>query len=517
MPAVTPQVTVHAIKTRPNKDTFLKKISFTQFKQLKNVTISFSQEKKLTCIMGVNGIGKTTILQALSCIYNPVELDDGKTEGDNNRFVDYLKANKYARWKGSCLQVDFIDSAKKEREMVFSKNNARWSPRYNTRPYRCVRYFNISSCLPAIERDKYNRFDQEAKQKELGKSQQGILVEWAAIMNVPYSDILDYGDGWFSRETLGVMTRKGETYLDYTMGAGEQRVFFIVEMVFKVPEGSLILIDEIELLLHAQALKRFVEFLSRKAKERNLQIVFTSHSVLMTTMREYMNIEYLSKAGEQTLVSKDIPYDAFFEFAADSSKPLHLLVEDLLSEIIIQELCRQLKGQRFVQCKQFGSSQNGYVAICGLALNGLDYSKTFVISDGDVNRTKEEQKNQIKKYITGTEPKREEEREDILSHCFQYELPEGKTPEEYIHQSITQSNDISDDVEVKQGLREIRAVTDKHQYVSQYVYKVYPNNPNAGYAEVIDCFLRTKNGKVFVKPVLDVLEKQIKILQEVLS
>lgn len=63
----------------------LKEIRFKKLKGLSNVTIKFS--KPLTAIMGVNGSGKTTVIHALACLYNP----DGN--GENHIFPEFFTPN----------------------------------------------------------------------------------------------------------------------------------------------------------------------------------------------------------------------------------------------------------------------------------------------------------------------------------------------------------------------------------------------------------------------------------------
>ena len=51
--------------------------------------------------MGVNGSGKTTVIHALACAYQPDE--DGK--GENHRFPEFFVPNTDSLWKGSEFTV----------------------------------------------------------------------------------------------------------------------------------------------------------------------------------------------------------------------------------------------------------------------------------------------------------------------------------------------------------------------------------------------------------------------------
>ena len=48
--------------------------------------------------------------------------------------------------------------------------------------------------------------------------------------------------------------------------------------MLRAPNSGLILIDEIDLLLHQDALFRLLEKLNERAQEKNLQIIFTTHA-----------------------------------------------------------------------------------------------------------------------------------------------------------------------------------------------------------------------------------------------
>lgn len=85
------------------------------------------------------------------------------------------------------------------------------------------------------------------------------------------------------------------------MGAGEQRVFKILELIHTIKPYSMILVDEIDLLLHVSALKKMIEYISKIAKERNLQIIFTTHSIVMNELADFVDISYLQQTSDKTL------------------------------------------------------------------------------------------------------------------------------------------------------------------------------------------------------------------------
>lgn len=129
----------------------LKSVHFKQLKCLNDVTICFSDT--LTAIMGVNGAGKTTVIHALACVYQP---DDGG-KGENHKFPEFFVPNTDSLWRGSELHVVNETEGKNGQRVVlpsrrYGKDFDRWSPRYENRPKRNVYYIGIDTCLPEIEK-----------------------------------------------------------------------------------------------------------------------------------------------------------------------------------------------------------------------------------------------------------------------------------------------------------------------------------------------------------------------------
>ncbi|MEI3363534.1 MAG: AAA family ATPase [Oscillospiraceae bacterium] len=80
------------------------------------------------------------------------------------------------------------------------------------------------------------------------------------------------------RRRLFVVDRQAHHYSGFNMGAGENAIFTILIELFSAGEGALLVIDEIELGLHEEAQKAFIEELKKICKERHCQIICSTHS-----------------------------------------------------------------------------------------------------------------------------------------------------------------------------------------------------------------------------------------------
>jgi hypothetical protein len=78
---------------------------------------------------------------------------------------------------------------------------------------------------------------------------------------------------------LNLKVLRGEsTYSAFNMGTGEAALIEILNVLHTVPSGSLVLIEEVELGIHSAALADLAAAIIRIAKDRDLQVICTSHN-----------------------------------------------------------------------------------------------------------------------------------------------------------------------------------------------------------------------------------------------
>ena len=87
------------IRNRPQR---LQKIQFRKLKNLENLEISF-ENKHITGIFGTNGSGKSTILHALACLYQPV----ANSTRRNFKFPNFFIPTTLDLWNGSQFTIEY--------------------------------------------------------------------------------------------------------------------------------------------------------------------------------------------------------------------------------------------------------------------------------------------------------------------------------------------------------------------------------------------------------------------------
>jgi len=132
----------------------LKSLSITRLRGIKDLDIDFLGSS-VTGIFGLNGSGKTTILQTLVCLFRS---KDGKENTKMSRFFKYTSSGD--RWNESIYSatVDYYQLSGRrhhqetDKVISYSKPRSEWSPRQASKPDRTVVYIKLSECIPDIEK-----------------------------------------------------------------------------------------------------------------------------------------------------------------------------------------------------------------------------------------------------------------------------------------------------------------------------------------------------------------------------
>lgn len=469
----------------------IEKIYFENLKGLHDIEICF--EKPLTAIMGVNGAGKSTVIHALACVYQ------AEDQGETYRFPMFFPPNTDSTWANSCFVVKIEDNGKPlQRE--YRKNSDRWSPRYDSRPKRDVYYIGIDSCLPDIERFNTSSFVSYVTKSKDDKLSKNVIEKAATILNKDYELLTENNNA--KHKMIGVKTKSGLKYSSLSMGCGEQRIIRILQTVYSASAFSLILIDEMDLLLHDSALKKLIDELYNIAVDRKLQIVFTTHSSLMSDYADKVGIQFIhqQKESDKTIqiVYSNVSNDLICALTGERIKPLEIYVEDYFAKALVQFVAYQKGMAKYMKVITFGSIENAFVLASAFALCRKNLDGILILLDGDRHRSITDKRRRINNILSGTESDAVEKREKALSLISQFNLPEGKSPEEYIFEMIKQTGITSDCIyQVAQG---INHVSDKHDYLRIIIDELGVDDTSQFYSSLFNLLDNTEFWSMYVNP-----------------
>lgn len=391
----------------------LKSLSITGLRRLKNLEISF-EGKDVTGIFGVNGCGKTTLLYVLLCLYNQ------KNSVSQFNFGNFFKKCSPNEFDDTEIIADVsyrIGQDIHDTNVTYKKSagSDRWTPKTSRRPERKVYFLGISSSVPSIENEKENTvnytFDGD------NNLDNGILGLARRILGIQYTQISRTRRN--NKDYYHATVQDGANYFSISMGAGEQRVLRLLEVIEKVENYSLVIIDEIDLTLHNAALMRLINYLVEKGRSRHIQFIFSSHSETLTKRKD-INVRHLLQTPEKTLCFNESNPECMESMTGEILRPIEIYVEDILAKTIVAQVAKELGISKRVVIKQYGSCTNAFVASSGMHMLGQSLDHKLFVLDGDACRTEEEREKQLKKYYSGTEPDKEQKRDEVLRHISQF-------------------------------------------------------------------------------------------------
>lgn len=460
----------------------LHSLTVANLKNINSLDISF-EPYNVTAILGPNGCGKSTILHALACTFKP------SSAGDNKKFSYFFLPNSDSIWNGSKLTITHSYREGQNEytnvEKEYKKSMDRWTPRYDNRPARDTYYIGIENYVPMIETEtKKVRLNYLTSQAD-GKYSDAILECAAYIMNKRYSSYnKHYAQG---KEFMGVEA-DGLKYSALSMSAGEQKVFYVLEKVFSAPDYSLILIDELDLLLHDLALKKLIAKISERAIKKKLQIIFTTHRENVAELQETINIRHIYDNEGHTICLNETKPDAIKRLTGKQIKPLEIFVEDDLAAKIAHKLAFQAGLGKYVSIDRYGAADNCFTLAAALVLRKETRNNSLFILDGDKFRTPTDKEARIKKALTGDTDFAIHEREIALSLITQFTLPESFNPEQYIHRLLINLSPPPYDkesIEIIQEAKKIHIHDDKHKFVNELI-STFGWERNSGLTKLID-------------------------------
>lgn len=489
-------------------------LEVTKLKNVKNFHISF-EDKNITGILGPNGYGKSTILHALACCFQPQDVGQ-----KDYKFSNFFLPSPDALWQGSEFKI--VHTYRQESqvhenvEQLYGKSSDRWKPIYKRRPIRTIHYFGVDSCVPLIESEKRNVKINYSTNNVSEDVINTILEKASYCLNRKYTayNIHETKKG---RKFIGVEA-EGIRYSALSMSAGEQKIFLIIERVFRAPKNSLILIDELDLLLHDSAIKNLLLVISKRAEDKKLQIIFTTHRESILDMSDLINIRHIFRVSEKTLCFNDTKPDAINRLTGIQPRLIEVFVEDDLAATVIKKVAGQLGISRHVSVQRYGAAINCFTVLAGLRLRGENCENSLFVLDGDVYRSRGQQENRLKDVLTGNDTNAISLRNSSLDKIKSLRIPEDTKPEQYIHSLIISlnSSDNPEYMEIIEVAKQIIAVDNSHKYVDDIIERLDWNR-DTGLSKVIDLVSLTQEWGTYVADLKDWLTSQMPLVQETTS
>ena len=356
---------------------------------IQEINVAFSYP--VTVIAGANGAGKTTLLGLAALGFHGV--NDHYPRGARRQPQPGEKSTYYTFqdffFKGpgdpdiTGLQVAW--NFRGLPELRISKETDKWM-RYERRPARPVHYFGISRAVPAIEQSVLRaHFGGVGRIRSKAVQLSAQAVKWVGqILQRKYVSA-----NKLSSQRYGLRQCKagsGTSYSSFNMGVGEDLLFDLIGSIDNSPDGSLVLIEEIEVGIHASALRRLAVVLQEIAFKKKLQIIVTSHSEQFVDALPRKARILLRRIGTTHQVSSSVSTGYIFSDLLGVAVPeLKIYCEDQFARCLIERALKPEVRSR-VQVQSVGD-KNTLADVAAYHVLSSGRQPCFVVWDGDVTET----------------------------------------------------------------------------------------------------------------------------------
>ena len=385
----------------------IEKVHIKNVKGIKDLELSFKKDNKildLIVLAGVNGSGKTTILEAIKDFFNNKYLNFNKPEKSNVNldifFEDFEKKNikeiekssgnyRHKLWeffnglmlysfdkndKNASYEIQIARYFKNPPKIIYVPANNSFQEVETETTTLSIEYqfintinSNVIGDIPsyiATRRNYLATIEEDLTMKEITNK---VVNEINSIFDILELDVKLKG---FSKDekTMPIFENSaGEEFNINDLSSGEKQLFLrTLSIKMLEPKNSIILIDEPELSLHPKWQQRIIE-VYKKIGENN-QIIIATHSphILGSVSSENIFILYRDENGKIEAKTGDELYSSY-------GQPVDRVLKDIMGlesvrtpkiEKDLEEL-RKLVDEDKYDTKEFKEKYNDLLEILG--------------------------------------------------------------------------------------------------------------------------------------------------------
>lgn len=308
--------------------------------------LNISFQYPITAIAGKNGAGKSTILALACCAYhnNKTGFKLPKRKNTYYTFSDFFIQHTaevppegveieyyiaHNKWKKTPSMPEGVGIGMQRRR---KNKGGKWND-YADRVRKNVVFLGIDRIVPHSERSQSRSYSRVFSNGSMKGWEDKVKEAVGFVLGRNYSNFryLEH-----SKYSLPIVQVGNTTYSGFNMGAGENALFEIFSTIYSCGAGSLLVLDEIELGLHAEAQRRFISRLKDVCDETHTQVICTTHSREILDCLPYDARFFIEKVNGRSKITEGISSDfAFSKLAAIPGTELDLLVEDEVAKIIL--------------------------------------------------------------------------------------------------------------------------------------------------------------------------------------
>ncbi len=327
-------------RQRPVKELQLaqRKIKITNVRNIKKLEFDIPN-KGVYVLTGPNGSGKTTLLASLYRI--------GYWNAFADNFKTTIKEQKLDSFGGACITYSVGTD-----EVFYKYSNTRWSPTPRKNSKLLSRMGFPAVKFIAANAKRIEPTADELKTNIIRKASDQIIQDVKSILSDKKFDNLKIintkrGVGHHAYLIEKKISGKNYYFSEKNFSLGELCVLKLVHEIKDIPHNSMILIDEIEMALHPRAQASLFHYLLKKSDEKNLTIIFSTHSASLIKRAGKRHILLLRDNGEGDIscFQRCYPAQALGDISFDEDiQPDYLFfVEDYQAKFLLEQMLEAYK------------------------------------------------------------------------------------------------------------------------------------------------------------------------------
>lgn len=423
----------------------LRRIKLTTgvFRGLNALDVSF--DYPITAIAGKNGAGKSTILALACCAFHSPAasfklprrkntyytfsdffIQHGDEVPPQGLSIQYTIAHN--KWKPGPHLPTGIGLGTQVRK---KSKGGKWND-YDTRVNRVVVFLGIERIVPHSERSQSRSYSRSFKDVAPKGWEERVRAAVGAILGKTYDDFRFVEH---SKYSLPIVRCGTSTYSGFNMGAGENALFEIFSTIYQAGKGTLLVLDEIELGLHAEAQRRFMEQLKDVCLEMHVQVVCTTHSKEIFDCLPGEARFFVESVNGKTRLTQGISSEfAFAKLSSITGLEADVLVEDETAKAILLA-CLPAALRARATFSVIGSATALARQLAALYVRG-ETKTILAVFDGDQSSKSKDNLEHARKMAEKVKPDFEEW---FHKHCLY--LPGDSWPELWLLQRATEAID----------------------------------------------------------------------------
>ncbi len=285
----------------------------------------------IVALVGENGIGKSTVLQAVAASY--------KGESQRQHYAsDFFPDTPWEQVTGAEIRTSMREGPTSGSISVsIRRPSERWRGN-DERRERDVEYIDLRRIQPIASRTGYARMaKREVKERAVQAFDVATVERLSGLMGRNYdlakvstTDVDEF-------RTVPVLSKNGRWYSGFHGGAGETVMAELLQR--RIKKYSIVLIDEVETSLHPRTQRRFIRDLATICRNLDVQCIVSTHSpYVLDELPPEGRIYLMESDGQRKIMVGVSPAFAMSKMDDEPHPEADVYVEDERAKTLVNEI-----------------------------------------------------------------------------------------------------------------------------------------------------------------------------------